>query len=224
MEENFQLTSEHSRWAKRANQKYGKPAQFWKNSIRQQGGKCALTNAQLLFDAESGTPQKGGNGCHPLYAAIDRINPGRTDFGFQIICYDINDLKGHLPPPLFRGLARSKEWKLFIDEWKRLAESSGDRQSFKELIRSGAPNPDQDTSNQHFIMDYNEPVKLKFADKVKVILLFFAFIGVPITIVLYILFGTFLFGGVATSEDCPPGQHEENRYGRYGDSECVLDK
>ena len=50
---------------------------------------------------------------------------------------------------------------------------------------------------------------------------FFAFIGVPILIVLYLLFGTFIFGSISTSDNCPQGQHEEERYGRFGGTECV---
>lgn len=61
-------------------------------------------------------------------------------------------------------------------------------------------------------------------NKIKATLLFITFIGIPIIIVLYLIFGTFLFGGVATQENCPIGQHEENRYGGFGDAECVNDK
>ena len=133
----MQITNDHIRWIKSARRKYGKTIQFWISLLQQQAGKCALTKSKILFDAESGTPQKGENGCHPLYAAVDHINPGRNDLGFQILCYDINDLKGHLPPPLFNALTKTKEWKRFINEWKRLAESSSDRRVFKKLIKSG---------------------------------------------------------------------------------------
>ena len=59
--------------------------------------------------------------------------------------------------------------------------------------------------------------------KIKSILYLFAFIGIPIFIILYILFGNFIFGDVSTPNNCPQGQHEEERYGRFGGTECVND-
>ncbi len=132
-----QITEDHKRWIKSACRKYKQTTQFWTNLIQKQGGKCALTGARLLFDAKSGTPQKGGMGCHSLYASVDHINPKRTDQGFQILCYDINDLKAHLPLPLFNALTRTKEWKRFAKEWKKLAELQSDRSIFKSLIAAG---------------------------------------------------------------------------------------
>jgi len=136
----FQITEDHKRWIKSARRKYKQTAQFWIDLINKQGGKCALTGASLLFDTKNGTPQKGGLGCHPLYAAVDHINPKRENYGFQILCYDINDLKAHLPLPLFNALAQTKEWKRFAKAWRKLAESSSNnRQVFKNLISAGTP-------------------------------------------------------------------------------------
>lgn len=138
----FQITEDHERWAKNASRKcrkYGESRQFWIDLIREQNGKCALTGAPLFFDSQKGTPQKGGPGCHPLYAAVDHIMPRRADKGFQILCYDINDLKGHLPPPLFDALKRTEEWKTFTKEWRRIAESSADRSALGKLIKEGVP-------------------------------------------------------------------------------------
>ena len=59
--------------------------------------------------------------------------------------------------------------------------------------------------------------------KIKIILMFSVFIGFPILAVLYILFGSLIFGDVSTPDYCPPGQHEEDRYGRFGGTECVND-
>lgn len=130
----------HERWIRSARRKYKQSTQFWRHLIQEQDGKCALTDAPLLFDANSGTAKSGGQGCHPLYAAVDHINPKREDHGFQILCYSINDLKGHLPPPLFNALTKTQEWKKFVQAWKEVAESSPNkRQVFKKLIEAGAP-------------------------------------------------------------------------------------
>jgi len=137
MDENFEITGEHLRWAKSAKRKYHKSIGFWTDLIQRQAGKCALTKACLLFDLVSGTPQAGRQGCHPLYASVDHISPGQTELGFQILCCDINDLKGYLPTPLFNALIKTKEWKHFADEWKGLADSSSDRMVFKNLIKTG---------------------------------------------------------------------------------------
>jgi hypothetical protein len=45
----------------------------WNTQMR---GLCALSGVPLRFDAASGTPVKGGPGCHPLYAALDHVDPG----------------------------------------------------------------------------------------------------------------------------------------------------
>ncbi len=140
MSESFQITKNHERWAERAHRRRRKKSvQFWTELIKKQDGKCALTRAPLFFDRRSGTPQKGRLGCHPLYAAVDHITPRREDLGFQILCYDINDLKGHLPPPLFNALTQTKEWKRFSRTWKKLAGSFRDRRTLKKLIKAGAP-------------------------------------------------------------------------------------
>ncbi len=127
-----------NRWAKSANRKYGHGREFWLDLISKQKSRCALTKARLFFDLASGTPQAGGPGCHPLYASVDHIHPGSGD-KFQILCYDINDLKGHLPSMLFNALKKTKEWKKFTTLWKKIAEKSPrDIQKFKSLIEEGA--------------------------------------------------------------------------------------
>lgn len=140
MSTTFQITEDHKRWVKSARRKYKQTAQFWIDLIQKESGKCALTGAPLFFDAKNGTPQKGGPGCHPLYAAVDHINPNRTDHGFQILCYDINDLKAHLPLPLFNALTKTKEWKRFAKAWGELSKSSpNDIKALKKLISAGTP-------------------------------------------------------------------------------------
>ena len=138
MSSNFQVTEDHIRWAKNAKRKYKQSLSFWIDLIQKQNGKCALTGASLLFDAKSGTPRKGGLGCHPLYASVDHVNPSKADHGFEIVCYDINDLKGHLPPVLFNALRKTEEWKRFVKRWEEKAELlAEDRQVFRDLITLG---------------------------------------------------------------------------------------
>lgn len=136
----FILNDDQKRWARartRNRKKYGKKSvSYWFDLIAKQRGLCALTGICLFFDARSGMSQKGGPGCHPLYAAADHIEPGNNS-KFQIICYDLNDMKGHMPKPLFDALTKTKEWRLFIKKWKLVADKNSDREIFKELIRLG---------------------------------------------------------------------------------------
>jgi len=136
----FTLTNDHARWASSARRRYGRPPEYWHELIEEQNGCCKLSGAKLLFDSQSGTPVTGGEGCHPLYAAADHIDPGKSDSEIQLVCYDLNDLKGHMPRPLFDALCRTKEWQDFIRCWKSIADqSSEDRSAFKELISRGLP-------------------------------------------------------------------------------------
>jgi hypothetical protein len=116
---NIHINNDHERWIKSAQQKYGYKKQFWVELIKKQEGRCKLTGAKLLFNKENGTPA-----CHPLYASVDHIEPGCDD-DFQILCYDINDLKGHLSLPLLAALVRTKEWKRFAVAWKKNGENIG---------------------------------------------------------------------------------------------------
>ncbi len=134
----FIITTEHRAWIARADKKYRLGKVHWENIIRGQNGRCKLTEAPLRFDVESGTPIKGGKGCHPLYAAVDHINPSQTDLGYQILCYDINDLKGHIPPFLFNALIATQNWNKFITTWRRAAELHPDnRDLLKQVIKNG---------------------------------------------------------------------------------------
>ena len=123
---------------------------FWIDLIEKQGGKCNLTGVKLRFDKESGIARKKSNHClpghmydhlcHPLYASVDHIKPGCDEAGFQIICFDINDLKGHMPEPLMGALEKTPELKIFVKEWKNIAEKfPNDRRKFKKLIEEGKP-------------------------------------------------------------------------------------
>jgi len=135
----FTLTENHRRWARSASGRYRHGKQFWEDLISKQGGKCALTNVPLLFDSRNGTPHKGGPGVHPLYASVDHVCPGRNE-ELQILCYDINDLKAHLPSFLFNALKETREWKTFTNAWRQAAERSlRDRRKFKDLIKNCTP-------------------------------------------------------------------------------------
>lgn len=130
------LTPDQKRWARRGRQ--GLSAQQCRNLIVSQSGKCALSGVGMRFDSDSGTSVSRGAGCHPLYAALDHVSPGRSDHGHQIICYDLNDLKACLPPVLFDALRRTPEWKVFMQAWRDQAEKDqNNRQAFKALIKRG---------------------------------------------------------------------------------------
>jgi len=133
----FTITSDHHRWAKSAARKYGHGKSYWLELIIQQKGRCGFSDAKLLFDAASGTPVAGGPGVHPLYAAVDHTSPGCDDLGHKIVSYDLNDLKGHLPPDCFENLCGTPCWKRLMVKWREQAEkSSSDREAFR-IIRKG---------------------------------------------------------------------------------------
>jgi len=116
--------------------------QFWLGLILEQNGKCKITGAKLFFNVKYGTPVRERFGCHPLYATVDHIIPGREDGGLQIVCQDINDLKAHLPKPLFDALKNTKKWLKFSDNWKKMAEPAEiaeKRGIFKMLVKLGEP-------------------------------------------------------------------------------------
>jgi hypothetical protein len=130
----FQLSSEHIDWASR--RKQGLCQKELYDLITKQKGRCALSGAQMVFDKKRGTPEAGGPGCHPLYAAIDHVAPKSRDQGCQIVCYDLNDLKGHLPPPLFSALAATEAWQSFMAAWSAQAESDPpDIKASKALLK-----------------------------------------------------------------------------------------
>lgn len=103
--------------------------------MRQQGERCALSGARLLFDRELGTPLKGGLGVHPLYPAVDHIECGNQERGCQIVCYALNDVKGHLPFDCFEALRATKPWEEFMRRWRLQAENNPyNREAFTSLV------------------------------------------------------------------------------------------
>ena len=56
--------------------------------------------------------------------------------GHRIVCYDLNDLKGHLPNKVFMELQNTSAWKHQMQQWKSQAENNPmDIDAFKELLK-----------------------------------------------------------------------------------------
>jgi len=72
---------------------------------------------------------------HPLYRAVDHIECGNVERGCQVVCYALNDVKGHIPFECFEALKRTTEWKELMEQWREQAEKNPhDRQAFRGLI------------------------------------------------------------------------------------------
>jgi hypothetical protein len=103
-----------------------------------QKGRCAFSEAQLLFDPTLRLAKAGGEGCHPLSPAVDHVVPGSKLGGYQLVSYDLNDLKGHLPDDCFRALVETNAWKKLMVAWKAQSELDPyDREAFRKLRRPG---------------------------------------------------------------------------------------
>ncbi len=136
MVEEFTLSSQHEQWAAKGRRKYRMSPTLLKQLIVRQRGKCALSGADLIFDKNLGNPNTRSEGCHPLYAAIDHISPSCSSFGFQLVCYDLNDLKGHLPYKVFKELIETTAWKKLMQEWAAQAmRNPGDIEAFNSILR-----------------------------------------------------------------------------------------
>src|SRR5260370_9795460 len=71
----------------------------------------------------------------PLYPAVDHIQCGTKERGHQIVCYALNDVKGHVPFDCFEALKRTEPWKELMRQWSSLAENDPHhREGFKRLI------------------------------------------------------------------------------------------
>ena len=134
----FVLTEEQKKWAERG--KRGASAAELRALVVKQSGLCALSSVTLLFNKKKdGTAIAEGEGCHPLYAAVDHIDPGNPKGGHQIICYALNDLKGHLPVECFEALKGTEAWRDLMRRWRELAErDSTNRKAFRRLLRPNA--------------------------------------------------------------------------------------
>jgi hypothetical protein len=136
----FELTPDHQRWASAPvrTSRYRHPKKYWLELIAKQRGLCAFSRAPLLFSSADGTPVKGGQSQHPIYAVVDHRSPGSDSLGHQIVSNDLNDLKGHLNPELFDALRRTKEWKRLMRRWRAQAVNNPrDREAFRAIRRGG---------------------------------------------------------------------------------------
>lgn len=134
MFEAYQLSPSQIEWAHK--RKQGLSPVKLKELIIKQKGRCALSGARMIFEREHGTPKINGAGCHPLYAAVDHISPKNNMYGRQIVCNDLNDLKGHLPNKLFKELQDTPSWKHLMQLWKSQGETNPmDINAFKSLLR-----------------------------------------------------------------------------------------
>jgi hypothetical protein len=70
----YKLSAPAKAWASKSHQKVS-PTRL-KERLSEQREKCALSGTPLLFDKALGTLQKGGQGVHPLYPAVDHRECG----------------------------------------------------------------------------------------------------------------------------------------------------
>jgi hypothetical protein len=138
----FHLDDHHRRWARNAAKRYGHGQNYYLDLIAGQRGLCAFSGARLFFDADHGRAIFGGKGCHPLYAALDHTAAGSDDAGHSIVCYALNDIKGHLPLDCFNALKSSSAWQVFMEAWLHQAdENREDRAALKGLRIKRASKP-----------------------------------------------------------------------------------
>jgi len=129
----FELSTAAKAWASKRRQ--GRSRRELTELLCKQEERCALSGACLLFDRQLGTPQKGGLGVHPLYPAVDHVECRTGEHGYQIICYALNDVKGHIPFDCFEALKRTEPWQALMSRWKSLAEiDPANREAFRMLI------------------------------------------------------------------------------------------
>lgn len=133
----MELNQQQEKWASKGRQGVAKPT--LRSLLIQQKCKCALSGVEMIFDTSEGTPVTGGKGCHPLYPAVDHIDPGNPNGGHQIVCYALNDLKGHLPVDCFNALTQTDAWCSLMVRWrKQAAIDRADREAFMHLLRPNA--------------------------------------------------------------------------------------
>ncbi|APH11925.1 hypothetical protein ASJ33_01530 [Dehalococcoides mccartyi] len=133
-DKSYSLSDVQKVWAQRAKQ--GLSSSELQKLIIKQEGRCALSGALMIFDKTWGTPKINGQGCHPLYAAVDHISPGNREHGHQLVCYDLNDLKGHLPKKVFTELQNTSAWKDLMQQWRSQSENDPTNiAAFKALLK-----------------------------------------------------------------------------------------
>jgi len=134
----FKLNPSQQQWAsKRSRQGASQSEQ--RRLLIEQKGRCALSGVELSFDVDECTPKKNGPGCHPLCASVDHKDPGNPRGGYQVICYALNDLKGHLPTECFGALCRTDAWKSLMQKWRdQASKNRNDREALRQLLRPNA--------------------------------------------------------------------------------------
>jgi hypothetical protein len=133
LNKSFSLSDVQKVWAERGKQ--GLNSSELQKLILKQRGRCALSGALMVFDKALGNPNTNKRGCHPLYAAIDHVYLGREN-GHQLVCYDLNDLKGHLPCKVFIELQKTTTWKKLMQQWRSQSEEDPmDISAFKALLK-----------------------------------------------------------------------------------------
>lgn len=133
----FPFSPAHQRWCRSRQRLYGGMIAEYRELIAAQDGKCAFSGVPLIFESEHGggfTP--GCQGCHPLYATLDHCSPGSQSHGYQIVCYALNDLKGHLPFDCFLALVQTEAWKHLMGAWRlQQQRDQFNRGAFRALLR-----------------------------------------------------------------------------------------
>ena len=133
----MELTPQQEEWA--AKRRQGVSKTELRRILIKQEGKCAISSVEMVFDVTEGTPVTGGQGCHPLYPAVDHKDPGNHNGGYQIICYALNDLKGHLPLDCFKALQSTPAWLDLMCRWRQQAATDrSDRPAFMKILRPNA--------------------------------------------------------------------------------------
>lgn len=130
-------TDQQRKWTSRGRQSAA--PKTLREILVKQKGLCALSRVPMIFDPKEGMPVKEGRGCYPLYPAVDHIDPGNPEGGHQIVCYALNDRKGHLPPDCFNALSKTEAWQSLMERWRKQAEhDKNDRKAFMRLLRPNA--------------------------------------------------------------------------------------
>ena len=76
--------------------------------------------------------------CHGvlLYAVVDHVSPGNREHGHQLVCYDLNDLKGHLSQKVFIELQKTSAWRNLMQQWRSQSENDPMKiAAFKTLLK-----------------------------------------------------------------------------------------
>jgi hypothetical protein len=90
-------------WVWKANKRHHLPREYLRKILQRQRYKCAWSGLDLDF-----TPQVGQSF---RYATLEHCKPKSNVEGHEVVCYQLNMLKGRLNLRLFRALQKTNEWK-----------------------------------------------------------------------------------------------------------------